>query len=648
MQESAYLAVKLAGETAGDWQIDAMFPDCQARLDDTLVMNNTLGFRAEPGQGMLYLTPRAGLAGFRLFVNGQELTLPPLGAGQTWQVDAGPWVHSGLNLLQVSGVAPRALGQALRVRIPWPEVRPMAAGAAPFAPRAMALVDQLIAAEVRHGFPGAQLAVVHQGRLAYEHAWGWVNAYAPDGAPLPDRRPVTCQTLFDLASNTKMYTVNYAMQHLITRGEASLAMRVADVLGPAFAEETIPIAYEGWPASTLEENKAWKAALTVRDLMCHQAGFPADPRYDCDLFDQVHQRLDPRVRNPLCAGADGTAATRRRTLEMICRTPLMYAPGTHTLYSDVDYILLTFVVEKLTGRALDDFLRETFWEPLGLTRMAFNPLQNGFAPADCAATELRGNTRDGAVRFHGVRTHTLQGEVHDEKAACAMAGVSGHAGLFANAADLARLASVMLYGGYGRHTFFSRDVIDLFTAPKAAGAGNWGLGWFRSGDRQRPWYFGVLSPSQAVGHQGWTGTMTVIDPQRSLVVAYLTHKINTRVTDPARDMNRFDGGWYTAASLGFVTQLIQMELAGVGEDGFLAAMQDMVSDKLRLVEQSGAKDSRHPAVRSLYALMEVFAGACQRAGSPQARAMLAEALAWLSDERDAAEKALLAASLSAV
>lgn len=128
-------------------------------------------------------------------------------------------------------------------------------------------------------------------------------------------------------------------------------------------------------------------------------------------------------------------------------------------------------------------------------------------------------------------------------------------------------------------------------------------------------------------------------------MAYLTHKINTCVTDPARDMNRFDGGWYTAASLGFVTQMIQMELPSVGENGFLATIQDMVSDKLRLVEQSGAKDSRHPAVRSLYALMEVFAGACRRAGSPQAGTMLAEGLAWLPDERDAPKKTSLCAFL---
>lgn len=642
MGMAAYPAAQPVGETAGDWQIDATFPDCQSRLDDTLAINNALGFRAEPGQGMLYLTPAEGLMRFRLLVNGRELALPPMAAGETWQVDAGPWVRSGMNLLQISGIAPRELARALRVRIPWPEVRPMAADAPAFAPRALALVSRLIDAEVRRGFPGAQLAVVHQGRLVYEHAWGWVNAYAPDGAPLPDRRPVTCRTLFDLASNTKMYAINYAMQYLITRGEASLDWRVAEVLGPAFVEETIPIAYEGWPASTLEENKAWKALLTVRDLMCHQAGFPADPRYDCIAYDQARQRFDPRARNPLCAGADGTAATREHTLAMICRTPLMYAPGTHTLYSDVDYILLTFVVEKLTGRGLEAFLRETFWRPMGLERVTFNPLQNGFSPEDCAATELRGNTRDGAVRFEGVRTHTLQGEVHDEKAACGMAGVSGHAGLFASAADLARLASVMLYGGYGRHTFFSRDVIDLFTAPKAAGSGSWGLGWFRSGDNQRPWYFGVLPPSQAVGHQGWTGTMTVIDPQRSLVVAYLTHKINTRVTDPARDMNRFDGGWYTAASLGFVTQLIQMELAGVGEAGFLAVAQDMISDKLRLAERAGAADAGHPAVQSLYALVEVFAGMCEEAGNAQARAMLAETLSWLPDGRDAAEKALLA------
>ena len=110
---------------------------------------------------------------------------------------------------------------------------------------------------------------------------------------------------------------------------------------------------------------------------------------------------------------------------------------------------------------------------------------NGFAANDCAATELNGNTRDGAISFTGVRTATIQGQVHDEKCYYAMGGISGHAGLFSNATELAKLASVMLTGGYGENRYFSRNVMDAFTAPKKEDAANWGLGWWREGDNQR-------------------------------------------------------------------------------------------------------------------------------------------------------------------
>ena len=116
---------------------------------------------------------------------------------------------------------------------------------------------------------------------------------------------------------------------------------------------------------------------------------------------------------------------------------------------------------------LDTYLKETFCVPLGLKRITYEPLEHGFAPDDCAATELNGNTRDGAVSFDGIRTYTIQGEVHDENAYYCMGGVSGHAGLFASSTDLARLADLMLSGTAGDKEYFSQEVIDLFTSKKS-------------------------------------------------------------------------------------------------------------------------------------------------------------------------------------
>ena len=354
--------------------------------------------------------------------------------------------------------------------------------------------------------------------------------------------------------------------------------------------------------------KGWKRGLTVRDLLCHQAGFAPDPQYDNISYDQTMQRIDPNVRNLLFSGADGTEETRCQTFRSICRTPLMYEPRTKTVYSDVDYMLLGFIVEKVTGCGLQEFLKKTFWEPMGLQRITFNPLNNGFKPEDCAATELNGNTRDGAIVFDGIRRHLIQGEVHDEKSFCAMGGVSGHAGLFATATDLAKLASLMLTGGCGNHRFFSDTVIDMFRSPKNSTEDMWGLGWQRQGNCRKPFYYGTLAARDTIGHQGWTGTLTMIDPEKELVVVYLTNKINSSVTDPEHDCSTFDGEYYTSSTLGFVPEWIEIGM-DEGEDSGearKALLADMLNERLRLIERLKKEPGEgHPFIKGTYALLEV-------------------------------------------
>ena len=422
---------------------------------------------------------------------------------------------------------------------------------------AFGLIGRIVSADVAEGFPAAQLAVMRHGRLICSRSWG--------GA--------TEDTLFDLASNTKMYTAAYAVQYLVTRGRLSPDTRITEILGSRFADDTADIAYANGTPSSAEQNKAWKRSLTVRDVMSHRAGFPANSWYYCRHYDFGLQKLAGEdAVNPLFCGYDGSPETRRATLDAICRTPLMYEPRTQILYSDADYMLLCFVIEAIVRKPLDIWLRETFWQPMGLERVTFKPLEHGFLPEDCAPTELHGNTRDGAVMWEGIRTYPLRGEVHDEKAWYLMGGVSGHAGLFANAKDLARLASLMLDGTDRGIRYFDPAVIALFTAPVDPENDQWGIGWMRQGDLKRVKYFGTLCPDSVFGHQGWTGTLTVIDRAEELVIAFLTDKIATPVTDPTENPDMFDGNHYTAASLGFVTQLIYDALRGVPFDADLDAL----------------------------------------------------------------------------
>ena len=640
-KKAASVKVTSRGSVSGGWQGEPVFPNWKG-LDDTLAMNHMYTFVGYTGQGTLCVEPEAGVTGFNLFVNNRQVNTAAMAAGGVWNVDISGQTINGRNTIQVGGIRPR--GKQVTVRVGYPTVQEGSMQDVGIDRDALELLEQIIQADVNNGFPSAQMAIVKDGKLVYQNAWGRVNAYNPDGTPKTDSPAVTNDTLYDLASNTKMYTANYALQYLVTQGKANLDSRLVDLLGSAFVEDTIDITYNGYENPGLKVNKQWKAELTLRDILRHQAGFPADPQYHNDSFDQCSQKTVPGATNVLFSGWDGSAATRAATLKSIFKTPLMYKPGTKTVYSDVDYMLLAFAIEAITGKGLDAFLKETFWDPMGLTHTTYNPLLNGFAANDCAATELNGNTRDGAISFTGVRTATIQGQVHDEKCYYAMGGISGHAGLFSNATELAKLASVMLTGGYGENRYFSRNVMDAFTAPKKENAANWGLGWWREGDNQRCWYFGTQAPSNTIGHQGWTGTLTMIDPVEDLVVVYLTNKINSPVTDKAANPNKFNGNWYTASTLGFVAQLLYQGLQNHGTDpnnAYSALLEDMAESKFALVAEGGSVSATHPLVRSGYAVLEAMAAHANSTHSYLDRNYFNDALTLLDDTRDTEELAKL-------
>lgn len=629
---------QLSGLPGGQWQAQPVFPAWAGYVDDTLALNSMFTFQHYSGQGTLYVAPEAGVASFALFVNNKPINTAQMAGGGVYAVDISGCTLNGDNTIQVSAVQPA--GKTVQVSIPYPVVIEGTPEQVGLDRDVLEALEQLIQSDVDNGFPSAQMAVIKNGRLVYQNAWGRVNAYLPDGTPNTASPAVTNDTLYDLASNSKMYTANYALQLLVTQGKIDLDSRIVDLLGQSFVDDTIDITFSGYENPGLEVNKQWKSELTLRDILRHQAGFPADPQYHNDAFDQHTQKPAAGVANPLFSGWDGTPATRQATLKAIFKTPLMYKPGTKTVYSDVDYMLLAFVIESVTGQPLDQYLEQNFWAPMGLDHITYNPLLNGFAPNDCAATELNGNTRDGAVHFTGVRTATIQGQVHDEKAFYAMGGISGHAGLFSNAADLAKLASVMLTGGYGQQKFFSRNVIDTFTAPKKENAANWGLGWWREADDGRCWYFGTQSSSGTIGHQGWTGTLTLIDPVENLVVVYLTNKINSPVTNKAANPNKFNGNWYTSSTLGFVAQILYQGLsnrAGNPNAALSALLADMAAGKFQLVAKDGATSPDHPIVRAGYALVETLFDHAKATHSAADRANAKAALALLDPNRDAAE-----------
>lgn len=621
------------------WQAQVTFPDWAGYVDDTLAMNSLYSFDGYADQGELYVTLASGVTSLRLFVNNAEVDTSAMKGGSTYKVDISDLTVNGTNTVQVSAITPSTLEGAVTVSIPDPTVITGLPSDVGMDEGVLGIIDDFIASEVKYGFSGAQLAVVKDGKLVYSNAWGTVNAYNPDGTPKADSPAVTTDTLYDLASNTKMYATNYAIQYLVANSKNYNNFSINDPITkyfPDFVNSTIEIKYDtanGTGAPDLETAKAWKAELTVADILQHQAGFAPDPQFHNDKFDQVTQTPDPDTDNVLYAiGKDAVA-------EAICKAPLVYEPGTKTVYSDVDYMLLGLIVEQVTGKDLNTFLKETFWQPLGLTHITYNPLDNGFTANDCAATELNGNSRDGAIDFTGNRTGTIQGQVHDEKTWYAMGGVSGHAGLFANAEDLATLAQMMLNpSGYGSNRLFSTNVNEYFTSRKNSSA-TWGQGWWRQADCGRPWYFGVQASRNTIGHQGWTGTLTVIDPEQDLIVVYLTNKINSPVTDNTVNANQFDGNWYTASTLGFVTNILYQGItansaAGDIQPALDALLGDMAMDKLRLAAAEDLEDADHPLMRAANSIAELAYEASYARPTDANKAMvlqLADALRQLSD-----------------
>ena len=608
--QTEFTVTQLESIPEGSWQGQVSFPDWKGYVDDTLAMNSMYSFDGAPDQGKMYLSVDKKVESYDLFLNNEKIDTTHMING-IFELDFSEAAVSGTNTIQITNIVPGDLEEAVNICVPYPTVTDGTLAEAGIDEAPLKMISNIIEADINNGFSSAQLAVVKDGKLVYQNAWGSVNAYQPNGTAMENAVPVTNDTLYDLASNTKMYAAAYAVQYLVDREELSLDDKIVDLIGKEFVDQTLEIRFASFEGAYpgLKTIKEWKSGITVKDIMMHQAGFPDSGHYHNQKFDAAAQSLSKDVDNVLYV-AD---ANKEKTLkEGICRTPLMYEPGTKTQYSDIDYMLLGLIVEKKTGQDLNTFLSDTFWKPMGLTHITYCPLENGFTKEDCAATELNGNTRDGLIDFPGMRTETIQGEVHDEECYYTMEGVSGHAGLFANASDLARLASVMLTGGYGDKYFFSKNTRDLFISPQSGGMPSYGIGWWREGDDRRVFYFGSQSPESTVGHQGWTGTLTMIDFDNNMVVVLLTNSINTPILNPdsIEHANDFCGRYYTTATLGFVPQILY---TGLGErnprEALDSLMKDMIHEKQKLAdaeaESSGAElPADHPLMKALNALNE--------------------------------------------
>jgi uncharacterized protein YbbC (DUF1343 family)/CubicO group peptidase (beta-lactamase class C family) len=311
--------------------------------------------------------------------------------------------------------------------------------------------------------PGAVVLVGQQGRVVYRRAFG-------NRAVVPQQVRMTPDTIFDLASLTKVIATTTAVMQLVERGMISLEDPVADY----------------WP----EFKAHGKEDITVRELLTHYSGL----RPDLDL-------------KPEWSGYE-------TALPMIVEETPVAVPGTRFIYSDINFETLGEIVRRVSGQPLEVFCAQNIFQPLGMKDTFFSPppaVHDRIAPTQYQLGETG---------------KMLWGEVHDPTA-YNMGGVAGHAGLFSTADDLAIFAQMLLNGGtYAGARVLSPLTVEKMTTPQAPPDAMIlrGLGW----DIDSPYASnrGELYPLGSYGHTGWTGTSIWIDPVSRTYVILLTNRVH--------------------------------------------------------------------------------------------------------------------------
>jgi CubicO group peptidase (beta-lactamase class C family) len=338
--------------------------------------------------------------------------------------------------------------------------------------------------------PAAQLVVRHHGDVVFSEAFGWLD-------PETRQHPIRRDTLFDMASVSKLFTVT-AFMMLVEEGRATLNGRVRDILPEFSGTRPIqpyedPLSPSGMVSISNNGGVVDAARVTFYDLLTHTSGLPA---------------WRPLFRQP-------TAEAAR---QMALDTFFSYPTGTQVVYSDIGLILLGMAVEHLTGQSLDSAVHNRVTAPLGLQNTRYLSI-----PYDESAQSVENVA---PTEFCAWRNHRIIGAVHDENA-YRLGGIAGHAGIFSTAEDIAVFGQVFLDRPTGERRGFPlllSSTVDAMTRCYTDGIGTRrGLGfalWLPDPEASS----NPFSQS-AFGHTGFTGTCLWMDLERDLVVALLTNEV---------------------------------------------------------------------------------------------------------------------------
>jgi beta-N-acetylhexosaminidase len=371
-------------------------------------------------------------------------------------------------------------------------VNPEAAG---FSSQKLNKIDSIALNAIKAGAtPGAVVLVARKGKIVFQRSYGTMNT--------DKKEAVTPETVYDLASVTKISATTISIMKLYEDGKLDLDKTLGD--------------YLPWTKGSD------KASLKIKDILLHQSGmgsFTAFYRGTLEISGKPKSGVYSKIQSDIypVRVADNMYMSAFRVDSMyqkILKSKL--GPLNKFVYSDNNFILLGKIIEQITGQALDQYARSTFYLPLGMETTTFKPLQhipiNQIAPTE---------------NEKYFRLQSIRGDVHDPGAAM-FGGVAGHAGLFSNAPDLAKLYVLLLNGGeLNGVRLLKKETIDYFTAYHSD-ISRRGLGFDKpeKGDKKTETAYPCLSASpQTYGHTGFTGIGVWADPKYDLLYIFLSNRV---------------------------------------------------------------------------------------------------------------------------
>lgn len=323
----------------------------------------------------------------------------------------------------------------------------------------LAVIDDVVAEGLdRNKMPGCVVLVGHKGRIVFHKAYGYRQL-------VPEKQPMELDTVFDMASLTKPVATATSVMLLVEAGKIDLQAPVAKYI-PEFGANG-------------------KQDITVKQLLTHSGGLIPD--------------------NSIKDYADGSEVA----FEKIHALKPYIEPGTRFVYTDVGFIVLAELVERLSGKNVHEFSQQKIFGPLKMTETGYLP-SDDLKPRAAVTQE-----RDG---------QPMRGDVHDPRA-FALGGIAGHAGLFSTARDLSRYAQMLINGGsLDGVTVMKPETVKQMTDPVEVSSGLRTLGW----DMRSPYSSnrGDFFTKAAFGHGGFTGTAMWIDPPQELFVIFLSNRVH--------------------------------------------------------------------------------------------------------------------------